>query len=164
MIELLDKKHLRDNFDCGNTLLNNYIKYQANQDIKRKLSVCYVISDNTDSNIKGYYTLSNNSIYLDSLPENISKKFPKSYNNIPTTLLGRIGVDKKYQGQGYGKILLIDALKRSYDISHKIGSYAVVVDPIDESASDFYKSYEFIELPTSKKMFIPIKTLKMLFE
>jgi GNAT superfamily N-acetyltransferase len=164
MIELLNKKHNRNNFDCGNELLNNYLKYQANQDIKRKLSVCYVLSHPTEFNVKGYYTLSNNNINLDSLPEYISKKLPKSYNKIPTTLLGRLAIDKIYQGKGLGKILLIDALKRSYEISHKIGSFAVVVDPIDKNAENFYQSYDFIKLVDSGKMFIPIKTLKILFE
>ena len=44
MIELLDKKHNRKDFDCGNELLNNYLKYQAGQDIKRKLCACFVLA------------------------------------------------------------------------------------------------------------------------
>jgi|SRR5690606_14231435 len=162
MIELLDKKHNREDFDCGKELLNNYLKTQAGQDIKRKLSACFVLSGN-GTNIQGYYTLSNNSIPLSSFSKHIQKKLPKSYHSIPTTLLGRLAIDKKYQGQGIGKILLIDALKRSYEISQKMGSFAVVVDPIDEEAEKFYKKYDFIKLPDSKKMFIASKTLQELF-
>jgi len=163
MIELLDKKHHREDFDCGNELLNNYLKTQAGQDIKRKLSVCFVLSKN-ETIIQGYYTLSSNSIPLSSFPEHIQKKLPKSYNSIPTILLGRLAIDKKHQGQGIGKILLIDAMKRSYEISQEVGSYAVVVDPIDEEAENFYKKYDFIKLPDSKKMFISTKTLQELFK
>ena len=162
MIELLDKKHNREDFDCGKELLNNYLKTQAGQDIKRKLSACFVLSENGAS-IKGYYTLSNNSIPLNSFPEHIQKKLPKKYNSIPTTLLGRLAIDRKHQGQGIGKILLIDALKRSYELSQHIGSFAVVVDPIDEAAINFYKKYDFITLPDSGKMFIATKTLQELF-
>lgn len=162
MIELLDKKHNRENFDCGKELFTNYLRTQAGQDIKRKLSACFVLSQN-GSGIQGYYTLSNNSISLNSFPEHIQKKLPKSYNAVPTTVLGRLAIDKKHQGQGLGKILLIDALKRCYEISKEIGSFAVVVDPIDEEAEKFYKKYDFIKLPTSQKMFIAAKTLQELF-
>lgn len=162
MIELLNKKHNREDFNCGKDLLTNYLRAQAGQDIKRKLSACFVLSEN-GTGIQGYYTLSNNSISLSSFPEHIQNKLPRSYNAVPTTLLGRLAIDKKHQGKGLGKILLIDALKRCYEISKKIGSFAVVVDPIDEEAEKFYKKYDFIKLPTSQKMFIAAKTLQELF-
>jgi GNAT superfamily N-acetyltransferase len=164
MIELLDKKHNRNDFDCGKELLNNYLKNQAGQDIKRKLSVCFVFAEKETNCIHGYYTLSNNSIPLSSFPETIRKKLPQSYNSIPATLLGRLAIDKNWQGKGLGKILLLDALKRSFVISQEIGSYAVVVDPIDREAELFYEKYDFIKLPDSEKMFIAIRTLKELFE
>lgn len=164
MIELLAKKHNRHEFDCGNGLLNNYLKNQAGQDIKRKLSVCYVMSEKATNNIQGYYTLSNNSIPLNKFPDQIRKKLPKSYDSIPTTLLGRLAIDRHCQGKGLGKILLIDALKRSYETSKEIGSYAVVVDPIDKDAEQFYAKYDFVKLPDSGKMLIAIKTLKYLFK
>ncbi len=165
MIELLDnKKHNRKDFDCGKELLNSYLKNQAGQDVKRKLSACFILIENNTGFIQGYYTLSNNSISLSSFSEQIQKKLPKSYTSIPTTLLGRLAIDKKFQGQGIGKILLIDALKKSYSISKEIGSFGIVVDPIDDEAKSFYQKYNFIELPDSKKMFIATKTLKELFE
>jgi len=164
MIELLNKKHNRKDFDCGKELLNSYLKNQASQDVKRKLSACFVLIENETKCIKGYYTLSNNSIPLNYFAEQIQKKLPKSYTSIPTTLLGRLATDKKFQGQGIGKILLIDALKRSYEISKTIGSFGIIVDPIDNEAKRFYYKYDFIELPDSHKMFIATKTIKELFE
>ncbi len=162
MIELLDKKHNRQNFDCGNNFLNSYIKTQATQDIKKKLAVYFVFTHN--SNVVGFYTLSNSSIPLNLLPTAFGKKLPKSYTSIPATLLGRLAIDLNYQGKGLGKILLIDALKRSFDISKKIGSFAVIVDPIDEKAELFYAKYDFIKFPDSGKMFITILTLEKLFK
>ncbi len=163
MIEVLDKKHNKNEFDCGKELLNNYLKNQAGQDIKRKLSACFVLSESDTNLIQGYYTLSNNSIPLSDFSEKSQKKLPKSYTSIPTTLLGRLAIDIKSQGKGIGKILLIDALKRSYEIAKEIGSFAVVVDPIDEEAEKFYQKYGFIKLPDSEKMFIAMNTLKLLF-
>lgn len=164
MIELLDKMHDRSEFDCGNELLNNYLKHQAGQDIKRKLSACFVLSEGKKKKIQGYYTLSNNSIPINHFPEKIQKKLPKHYKSIPTTLLGRLAVDKENQGKGIGGVILIDALKRSYEISKEVGSFAVIVDPIDEKAEKFYEKYDFIKLPDSEKMFIAIKVLKELFK
>lgn len=163
MIEQLDKKHNRNDFDCGKDLLNNYLRNQAGQDLKRKLSACFVLAEPETNIVQGYYTLANNSIPLSHFPENLQKKLPKSYLSIPTTLLGRLAIDKRLQGKGIGKILLIDALKRSYETSQKIGSFAVVVDPIDKEAEMFYEKYDFIKLPDSEKMIIATKTLKELF-
>lgn len=164
MIELLDKSHDSNDFDCGKELLNNYLKYQASQDVKRKLSACFVFIEKETKHILGYYTLSTSSIPLNCFSEQIQKKLPKSYQYIPTTLLGRLAIDKRYHGEGLGKVLLIDALKRSYLTSKEIGSFGVVVDPIDEEANRFYKKFDFIELPDSRKMFIATKTLNELFE
>jgi ribosomal protein S18 acetylase RimI-like enzyme len=164
LTESLSPLHNRKGFSCGNELLNNYLQYQANQDIKRKLNACFVLTDKKTNLVQGYYTLSNNSIPLDLVPEKIKKKLPGSYSSIPTTLLGRLAVDIKLQGRGIGKLLLIDALKRSFQIAEYIGSFAILVDPIDKEAEDFYTKYGFIKLPDSGKMFLPMKTVKQLFE
>ncbi len=103
MIELLDKKHNKNEFDCGKELLNNYLKNQAGQDVKRKLSVCFVLAEKKTCSIRGYYTLSSSNIPLDYFPEHIKKKLPPTYKNIPATLLGRLAIDTNYKGQGLGK-------------------------------------------------------------
>lgn len=164
MIELLNKHHRRDGFNCGNDLLNDYFKQQAGQDVKRKLAACFVLVNNNTKAVQGYYTLSNYSIPLGDFSTEIQKKLPRSYTAVPTTLLGRLAVDVHYKGSGLGKILLIDALKRSFENSIQLGSFAVVVDPIDENAERFYSKYDFIKLPDSGKMFIAMKTLEQLFK
>ena len=134
------------------------------KDIKRKLSACFVLNDQETNLLKGYYTLANNSIPQEVIPKQFQKRLPKSYLSIPTTLLRRLAIDNCFQGQGIGKILLIDALKRSYEISKSIDSFAVVVDPLDKDAESFYDRYGFIKLPDSGKMFLPMNTIKELFE
>lgn len=162
--EPLNSKHKKADFSCGMEMLDNYIHKQANQDIKRKLAACFVIKEPETDLIKGYYTLSNSNIPLEGIPNEIRRKLPSAYEAIPTTLLGRLAIDTKFQGQGIGKLILVDALKRSYELSKIIGSFAVVVDPIDQNAEKFYEKYGFIKLPDSKKMFLPMKTIGQLFE
>ena len=154
----------RKDFSCGKDLLDNYFRKQASQDVKRKLSVCFVLIDEESNNITGYYTLSSNSISNNSIPDSFRKKLPKSYSSIPTILIGRLAIDKNFQRKGIGKVLLIDALKRCFDTSDTIGAFAVIVDPLDIEAERFYEKYGFIKLPDSGKMFLPMKTIKELFE
>ena len=160
-IQKLENIHIKNDFSCGYDLLDNYLKRQANQDIKRKLSSCNVLVDEQNI-VKGYFTLSANSIKREELPEELAKKLPPSYSDLPVILLGRIAIDKSMQGKGFGEILLFDALKKCLDLSNQLGILAVIVDPIDNKAISFYKAYGFIELPTSDKMFLPIKTIEQL--
>lgn len=160
-IQKLENIHVKNDFSCGYDLLDNYLKKQANQDIKRKLSSCNVLVDEQNV-VKGYFTLSANSIRKEELPEDLSKKLPPSYSDLPVILLGRIAIDKSIQRKGFGDILLFDALKKYLDLSNQMGILAVVVDPIDDKAVSFYKSYGFIELPTSNKMFLAMKTIEQL--
>jgi len=158
----LDAGFKKVEFSCGKGSLDDYLHKQVSQDIKRKLTVCFVIAEN--KTIKGYYTLSNHSIPQEQIPEEFRKKLPRSYTNLPTTLLGRLAVDKKHKGQKIGETLLLDALKRSLDVSkNSIASIAIIVDPIDDEAVAFYKKYGFIKLPDSGKMFMPMKTVEKLF-
>lgn len=160
----LSTAHNRNDFDCGNAMLNNYLRQQARQDVKRNLAACFVLPD-VVNNIKGFYTLSNAGIQKDLLPEDLKKKLPLSYINLPATLLGRLAVNKVFARQGIGELILIDALKRSYYTSlQNLASMAVIVDPIDENAIKFYRKYGFVILPDSGKMFLPMKTISTLFE
>ena len=163
LTEPLESKHNRKEFSCGKDLLDNYFWKQAKQDIKRKLSTCFVIADKKTNLVSGYYTLSSNSISNEVIPEYFKKKLPKSYSSIPTILLGRLAIDKNYQGKGIGKVLLIDSLRRCFEISDSIGIFAVVVDPLDDEAEEFYEKYGFIKLPDNGKMFLPMKTIKDIF-
>ncbi|WP_298735681.1 GNAT family N-acetyltransferase [uncultured Chitinophaga sp.] len=157
----LKNSHRKSDFSCEKQLLDKYIREQASQDIKRKLSACFVI-EGDENLIKGYYTLSGSSVKRELIPKHVRKKMPPAYQDLPVTLLGRLAIDKTCKGQGLGELILIDALSRSYDNSKVIGSIAVVVDPLDHDAVAFYKKYGFISLPDSNKMFLAMKTIESL--
>lgn len=160
-IEVLNASLNKKNFSCGKEMLDNYLHTQASQDVKRKLCVVFTMFEGTI--IKGYYTLSNASVPSALMPEALRKKMPKSYEALPVTLLGRLAIDSTYKGHGLGGILLIDALKRSYEIANQsLGSIGVVVDPLDDDAIAFYEKYGFILLPDSGKMFLPMSDISEL--
>ncbi|HEC44547.1 MAG TPA: GNAT family N-acetyltransferase [Bacteroides sp.] len=162
---LLDTKlHDRRKFYCEEDSLTEYLQKQASQDMKKRLAACFVLISGKDNFIKGYYTLTSESFNRDEIPEDYRKKIPINYN-VPVTLLGRLARDITMKGKRAGEFLLIDALRRSYEISKKeIGSMAVVVDPINENAISFYSKYGFILLPDSGRMFLTMKAISKLFE
>lgn len=164
LTEALKADHDRSAFSCGNLSLDQYLKIQARQDMKKRLCAVFIFSKD-NKKVVGYYTLSSNAIDRKLVPDEIIKKMPLRYNDLPVTLIGRLAVDEKYQDQKIGQKILIDALKRCVDVSQsQIGSMAVIVDPIDKLATSFYRQYGFIELPDRKRMFLPMKTIEKLFK
>jgi len=162
-IELLSKKHDRAVFSCGNDALDTYLKKRASQEAKKKIATTFVMADKQTNAVIGYYTLSATSILLDDLPDQTSRRLPK-YPQVPATLLARMAIDNRYQGRGYGELLIIDALRRSLQAATEVASYAVVVDVINEHARSFYRHYEFCAFPERKlRLFLPMRTIADLF-
>jgi len=160
-IQLLEKAHNRRNFTCEENSLTEYIRKQVSQDIRKRLAICFVALD-SGQNVIGYYTLTSESLGRELIPEKYLKQVPKNYN-APVILLGRLARDISTKGTGLGEYLLIDALFRSYKLSiESIGAMAVIVDPINEKAIEFYKKYGFEQLPDSEKMFLPMKVIEQL--
>jgi GNAT superfamily N-acetyltransferase len=163
-IEPLVKHHQIDSFQCENQQLDRYLKLTASQDRKRNIAIPYVAINLENTQIIGYYTLSMTSIDLSELPQAIAKKLPK-YPLIGVTLIGRLAVAKNYQGLGWGKLLLMDALYKSLLASQQVASFAVVVDAIDESAVKFYQRFDFQSFPEQPfKLFRTIKNIAQTFE
>lgn len=158
----LSSSHNKEKFNCGKLLLDSYLHKQAKQDVKKRLSACFILPDE-ENNVKGYYTLSSASIERKLLPKEIIKILPPSYLDLPVILLGRLAISTDHQGQGLGETILLDALKRSHNTSKEVGSMAVIVDPLDQEAVRFYEKYDFILLPDSGKMFLPMATIAQLF-
>ena len=115
-----------------------------------------------DGAIGGYYTLSATSMLLTALPEAVARKLPR-YPLVPATLLGRLAVDRRCQGRGYGRFLLADALYRA--VRSEIASFAVLVDAKDETARRFYERESFLPLPDQPlKLFRPMADITRLFD
>lgn len=149
----LATSHHRSGFVCGSPALDDYFKKQVTQDIKRKVTACFVAVAQ-DKHIAGYYTLASASILLSDLPEKTSKKLPR-YPSVPAVRLGRLAVDQNFKGQGLGGALLADAFLRAS--SSEIAAYALIVDAKDQQAVSFYKHHGFIAFPHLPLMlFLPL--------
>lgn len=161
-IEPLNAGHDRSGFSCGLESLDRYLLQQAGQDLRRRVAAPFVLQDWENKRIAGYYTLCATGIELQDLPPQQVKKLPR-YPVIPATLLGRLAIDERYQGQGLGNFLLFDAFGRS--LRSEIASYAVVVEAIDEKASAFYQHHQFIPFPDQpRRLYLPMASIALMFE
>jgi GNAT superfamily N-acetyltransferase len=155
--------HDRKAFDCGVSELNTFLQQHSNQNQLKNVSKTYVavvaVSSDDVKKIYGYYTLSAGQVLFDQLPESHKLKLPKY--PIPVARIGRLAIDKNYQGQGIGGFLLHDAFSKVLDIAEKMGVFAVVVDAKNESAKAFYENYGFTELQDSGlTLFLSVNVIK----
>jgi GNAT superfamily N-acetyltransferase len=164
-VALLRPEHDRSLFDCGNSSLNQYLLQHAGQDSRRRLAAVYVLLDGQESRIAGYCTLSASIIELTDLPENEVRKLPR-YPWLPACLLGRLAIDRKFQGQGLGGLLLLEALELVVELSARIGILTVTVEAIDDDAVAFYQHYGFKEYGVSARqsLYLHVADAQKLFQ
>ncbi|MGO8954522.1 MAG: GNAT family N-acetyltransferase [Rhodomicrobium sp.] len=159
-VEPLGPGHRRSAFTSGAEPLDRYFWSQASQDARKHIAAPFVLVL-SDGTIAGYYTLSSTAVKLGELPAEIVRRLPR-YPQVPATLLGRLAVDKRFQGRGYGRFLLADALFRA--LRSEIASFAVIVEAKDDAARRFYERESFLPFPEMPmKLFRPMADIEKLF-
>jgi GNAT superfamily N-acetyltransferase len=163
-IEPLGSHHDRAGFTCGVESLDRYLKTQASQDVKRMANGVFVLAGLQGPHvILGYYTLCATSLAPGDVPLSVRKFVPR-YPLVAATLIGRLAVALRRQGEGLGTLLLADALRRAYASAGIVGSSMVVVDAISEQAAAFYEATGFVRLPDSLRLVLPTATIEKLLE
>jgi len=66
---------------------------------------------------------------------------------IPVIVLGRLAVDRRWNGKGIGAGLLKDAVLRSLQVTREIAGRALLVHAISQPARQFYLKFGFVESP-----------------
>lgn len=155
-IEALDAAHDRAGFSCGVAALDRYLKTQAGQDMRRRVSNCFVAVPYSTAAIAGFYTLAAASIPVLDLPEEQTRRLPR-YPVLPAALIGRLAVDEAFKGKQLGAALLFDALLRALLADPAV--LTVIVDAKDATATAFYQHHgfqPFRDLPS--RLFLPVDT------
>ncbi len=150
-LEVLRADHNRKAFSCGVEPLDRYFQEQATQDIRRRVSACYVAIDEETSTIAGYYTLAAGGVPLVEMPAQLAKRLPR-YASVPVVRMGRLAVDQHYRGKKLGAALLWDAVLRA--TRSEIAAFALVVDAKDASAADFYRHHGFVALDDEQRRWL----------
>ncbi len=155
-------EHNRTAFSCGTPELDSYFRERASRDVRNKIAAVFVLLSKAGPvQIAGYYALSSQEIDMEDLPPDLTKRIGR-YRRVPATLIGRLAVDRNFQGKDLGEVLFVDAMRRSLLASQSVASFAVLVDAKDENAARFYHKYGFLPL-AGKRMFLPMKTVEALW-
>lgn len=72
--------------------LDHYLKHQVSQDIRRRMTTCFV-AVTEGLQIAGFYTLASTSVLLLDLPAHLQKKLPR-YPSVPAVRMGCLAVDQ----------------------------------------------------------------------
>ena len=156
-IEALGPAHDRSGFSSGTEALDRYFREQVTQDVRRRVTACYVALEATGAKIAGYYTLAAGGVPLAELPATLAKKLPR-YPSVPVARLGRLAVDQAYRGRKLGAALLWDAIARS--ARSEVAVYALVVDAKDDQAASFYLHHGFASFGSQpRQLVLPLAKL-----
>lgn len=158
-VEALGAETGRDGFSCGVPALDGYLARQASQDMRRRVSACYVATEVTSGRTAGYYTLAAASVALTDLPEALAKKLPR-YPSVPVARVGRLAIDLAFQGRQLGGALLADAAERA--ARSEVAVFALLVDAKDETAAAFYRHHGFEPLGgRSLQLVVPLQRFRL---
>ena len=154
--ERLAAHHERSVFCCGVDALDSYFQHQVTQDIRRRVTSCFVAVTTESNAIAGYYTLASASIPLGDLPADLLRRLPR-YPTLPAVRIGRLAVDRAYRGRGVGACLLIDAATRANRAEQ--ANYSLLVDAKDDAATAFYRHFGFLPFSSNPRiLFLPLAT------
>jgi ribosomal protein S18 acetylase RimI-like enzyme len=144
-VQALAGNHDRQGFDCGRLELNDWLRQVARQHQDKGLSKTFVaVREKAPARICGYYALTLAELENRHLPEGWRKKLPR---RIPGVRLGRLAVDRQYQGKGLGELLLVDALTKAQRIYAEAGGIGLFVDALDAQAAGYYRNFGFEACP-----------------
>lgn len=136
--ELLAEHHDLSDFACGVASLDDWLKRRARPNQISGASRTYVVANG--ANVVGYYCLASGALALNEAPGKLKRNMP---DPIPMSILGRLAVDRSWQGKGLGVALLQDAVIRTSEAAGILGIRGLLVHAISEEAKAFYERYGF---------------------
>ena len=138
--------HNRKAFASGEERIDTWFATLASQHLARGLAVDQVLIDQQTDAIAGLYSLSNYAVRATALPDLGIKRLPQNIL-LSMHLLGYMGVDRRYQGKGIGRMLVSHALKSAAAQTDTSGSLGVVVQAFVERLVHWYEALGFVAFP-----------------
>ena len=132
-------------------------KTKANRDITDNSVAKAYVAVSEESRVFGYYTIMAGEIGFKSIRGNLRCRL--SRYPIPAVRISELAVDNSSQGMGLSRILLLNAFERIANAAREVAVLAVVVDPIDQQAANFYQHFGFESLLDTNTLFLTIRDL-----
>lgn len=173
-LHVLDGSHDREAFDCGVEELNNWLRTSASQQARNNTALTIVATpkyvaawheagygDVTEGTVLGYFAISSGQAEGVDLRNEKNKKMPRS---VPVARLGRLAVDQRFQGQGLGEVLLVEAIMRTLSAAESIGVAGIFVDA-KAGARSFYEKFGFLPAEDAPdKLWLPLASIRQLLD
>jgi GNAT superfamily N-acetyltransferase len=140
----LTEQHDLAEFDSGEAVLDDWLRRRALANMAIAASRTYVICPTGSLSVIGFYALSMGQILNQETTGAIRRNMPRQ---IPAVILGRLAIDRNWQGQGLGTALLRDAVERSVRAAVEVAARLLVVHAISPAAETFYRHFGFARLP-----------------
>lgn len=149
---LLTAEHDTQQFSCGNSSLDNWLKTRALQNQITGASRSYVMIN--EIRVAGFYALASGGVAGAEAPSRIKRNMP---DPIPVMILARFAIDSAWQGKGLGADLLRDAVLRTLQAAEIGGIRALLAHAKDDKAAGFYMNFGFIRSPIRPlTLFLPL--------
>jgi GNAT superfamily N-acetyltransferase len=129
----INESHHIGAFDSGVPVLDDWLKRRARANQASGATRTYVVCEK--ERVVAYYALASGALELQEAAGRIRRNMP---DPVPVAVLGRLAVERSYQGRGLGRALMRDASKRLLQAADIIGIRAVVVHALSEDAKAFY--------------------------
>jgi GNAT superfamily N-acetyltransferase len=136
--EHLTPAHDVSAFDSGVPDLDDWLKKRALANEDTGASRTYVVC--ASGRVVGYYALATGSVTHVQALGRVRRNMP---NPVPVMILGRLAVDRAWQGRNLGSSLLRDAVLRTLQAAKIGGIRAILVHAISEEAKRFYQRHGF---------------------
>ena len=140
--EPLAPHHQLEDFNCGEPSLDEWLRRRAHANQASGASRTFVVCE--DGKVAGYYALASGAVTLKSAPGKFRRNMP---DPVPVAILGRLAVDRSYQGRRIGRALFRNAALRVSQAADTIGIRGIVVHAISEEARKFYLALGFDPSP-----------------
>ena len=140
--EKVNSSHQIDSFNSDNNELNEWLKRRGLKNELEGASRTYVVC--AGKVVIGYYCLANGALAQTTATGRVRRNMP---DPIPVIVIGRLAVDRHWQGKGIGRALLRDAILRTLQAAEIAGIRAILVHAISEEAKQFYEKCGFTASP-----------------